>query len=84
MKAGHFSAKIPGQLSAEINNLISDTKWFEDLKERSSIRAIDIQRLEPREGNLKAQNRVLSYSAKFIGHNNRDLIIGDDFRMLPK
>jgi hypothetical protein len=22
MKAGHFSAKIPGQLSAEINNLI--------------------------------------------------------------
>jgi len=25
MKAGHFSAKIPGQLSAEINSAAADT-----------------------------------------------------------
>jgi hypothetical protein len=79
----HSVWMLTDETNGRFQNLISDRKWFKDLRERSSIRAIDIQRLEPREGNLRGQNRVLSYSAKFIGHNNRDLIIGDDFRMLP-
>lgn len=79
----HSIWMLTDETRKQFQELIADKMWFSSMKERLSIRHIDIQRLEPANQNAKNQNRVLSYSAKFIGHNSNTLMISDDFRLLP-
>ncbi|AZO35467.1 MAG: hypothetical protein EOS76_18340 [Mesorhizobium sp.] len=63
--------------------LIADTERFSAFKERFSIREMDIQALDHDHRNSTGEGRATSYMAKFIGHNNSELLVGDDFRVLP-
>ncbi|RWM10424.1 hypothetical protein [Mesorhizobium sp.] len=63
--------------------LIADKERFQAFKERFSIREMDIQALDHDHRNLTGEGRATSYMAKFIGHNNSELLVGDDFRVLP-
>lgn len=63
--------------------LIADKQRFLAFKERFSIREMDIQALDHDHRNSTGEGRATSYMAKFIGHNNPELLVGDDFRVLP-
>ncbi|RVD54508.1 MAG: hypothetical protein EOS30_11025 [Mesorhizobium sp.] len=63
--------------------LIADKERFSAFKERFSIREMDIQALDLDHRNSRGEGRATSYMAKFIGHNNSELLISDDFRVLP-
>jgi hypothetical protein len=59
---------------------------FEGLKsavffDRVEIDAIDVQRVDVDDRNAIA--KVISYSSKMVGFNNRDLRVAEDFRVYP-
>ena len=63
--------------------LLADKQRLLSIKERFAIRELDIQQLDQEDQNSTDESRVSSYMAKFIGHNNHQLAISDDFRVLP-
>lgn len=63
--------------------LLADKERLLSIRERFSIRELDIQQLDHDHRNSTGDSRVSSYMAKFIGHNNQQLTISDDFRVLP-
>jgi len=63
--------------------MIADKQRFSAIKERFSIREVDIQALDHGHRNSTGEGRAISYMAKFIGHNNSELLVGDDLRVLP-
>lgn len=67
----------------DFERLIADESRLQPIKERLSIRELDIQPLDLDDRTSKGESRVISYAAKFIGHNNHDLAIWDDVRILP-
>lgn len=74
---------LTNETRESFERLIADEKRFHPIKERLSIREMDIQRLDIDDRNSKGESRVTSYMAKFIGHNNHDLARWDDVRILP-
>lgn len=71
------------QVREGFQKLIADKERLLAIKERFSIREMDIQALDHDHRNSTGEGRATSYMAKFIGHNNRQLMVGDDFRVLP-
>ncbi|TGV23236.1 hypothetical protein [Mesorhizobium sp. M4B.F.Ca.ET.143.01.1.1] len=71
------------QVRDGFQKLIADRERFSTFKERFSIREMDIQALDHDHRNSTGEGRATSYMAKFIGHNNSELLVGDDFRVLP-
>lgn len=63
--------------------LLADKEGLLSIKERFSIRELDIQQLDHDHRNLTDDSRALSYMAKFMVHNNQELKVADDFRVLP-
>lgn len=56
---------------------------FVAIKERFSIRAIDIQPMIDDRRNQTGESCISSYTAKFIGHNNDGLGVPSDFAICP-
>lgn len=71
------------QVREGFQKLIVHKDRFLALKERFSIREMDIQALDHDPRNSTGDGCATSYMAKFIGHNNSELLVGDDFRVLP-
>ncbi|OHV70759.1 hypothetical protein LCM4577_00845 [Mesorhizobium sp. LCM 4577] len=71
------------EIRDRFEKLVADYSRFQGIKNRFSIREIDIQPLNHDHRNSTGEGRATSYMAKFMGHNNRQLLVGDDFRMLP-
>ncbi|TPI30531.1 hypothetical protein FJW07_29115 [Mesorhizobium sp. B3-1-9] len=71
------------QVREGFRKLIADEQRFSAIKERFSIREMDIQALDHDHRNSTGEGRATSYMAKFIGHNNSELLVADDFRVLP-
>lgn len=71
------------QVREGFQKLIADRERFLAFKERFSIREMDVQALDYDHRNSTGEDRATSYMAKFIGHNNSELLAGDDFRVLP-
>lgn len=71
------------QVRERFQKLIADRERFSAFKERFQIREMDIQALDHDHRNSTGQRCATSYMAKFIGHNNSELLVGDDFRVLP-
>ncbi len=67
----------------EFQKFLADENRLTTVKERFGIRQIDIQPLDHENRNLTGESRISSYTAKFIGHNNDNLTIPDDFRVFP-
>ncbi|TPK41257.1 hypothetical protein FJ492_19840 [Mesorhizobium sp. B2-5-4] len=63
--------------------LLADKEWLRSIKERFSIRELDIQQLDHDHRNSTGESRASSYMAKFRVHNNHELKVADDFRVLP-
>lgn len=74
---------LTDEIRERFQELITDEKRIASLKERLSIRDLDIQALDDDRRNSSGESRVSSYTAKFIGHNNHDLKRWEDFRILP-
>ncbi|RWB69074.1 hypothetical protein [Mesorhizobium sp.] len=71
------------QVREGFQKLITDRERFSAFKERFCLREMDIQALDHDHRNSTGEGRATSYMAKFIGHNNSELLVGDDFRVLP-
>ncbi|TIX18983.1 MAG: hypothetical protein E5W97_29410 [Mesorhizobium sp.] len=71
------------QVREGFQKLISDKERFLAFKERFCLREMDIQALDHDHRNSTGEGRATSYMAKFIGHNNSELLVSDDFRVLP-
>lgn len=71
------------QVREGFQKLIADKERLLAIKERFSIREMDIQALDHDHQNSTGEGRATSYMAKFIGHNNSELSVSDDFRVLP-
>ncbi|MBZ9815773.1 hypothetical protein [Mesorhizobium sp. CA7] len=71
------------EVRERFQKLLADKQWFQAFKERFSIREMDIQALDHDHRNSTGEGRATSYIAKFIGHNNSELLVSDDFRVLP-
>lgn len=71
------------QVREGFQKLVADKPRFLAFKERFSIREMDIQALDHDHRNSTGEGRATSYMAKFIGHNNSELLVRDDFRVLP-
>lgn len=71
------------QVREGFQKLIADKERFPAFKERFCLREMDIQALDHDHRNSTGEGRATSYMAKFIGHNNSELSVGDDFRVLP-
>ncbi|ESX91353.1 hypothetical protein [Mesorhizobium sp. LSHC412B00] len=63
--------------------LFADKERLLSIKERFSIRELDIQQLDHDHRNSTGDSRASSYMAKFMVHNNHELKVADDFRVLP-
>ncbi|MEI8698127.1 hypothetical protein [Mesorhizobium sp. ISC15] len=63
--------------------ILADEKRLLSIKERFSIRELDIQQLDHDHRNSTGEGRASSYMAKFMVHNNHELKVADDFRVLP-
>ncbi|WP_027040241.1 hypothetical protein [Mesorhizobium ciceri] len=63
--------------------LLADKERLLSIKERFSIRELDIQQLDHDHRNSTGESRASSYMAKFMVHNNHELKVADDFRVLP-
>ncbi|MGX9117872.1 hypothetical protein ACWTU6_14490 [Mesorhizobium sp. BHbsci] len=63
--------------------LLADEERLTSIKERFSIRELDIQQLDHDHRNSTGESRASSYMAKFMVHNNHELKVADDFRVLP-
>lgn len=63
--------------------LLADKERLLHIKERFSIRELDIQQLDHDHRNSTGDSRASSYMAKFMVHNNHELKVADDFRVLP-
>lgn len=63
--------------------LLADKSRLLSIKERFSIRELDIQQLDHDHRNSTGDSRASSYMAKFMVHNNHELKVADDFRVLP-
>lgn len=63
--------------------LLADKARLLSIKERFSIRELDIQQLDHDHRNSTGESRASSYMAKFMVHNNHELKVADDFRVLP-
>ncbi|MER9642402.1 hypothetical protein [Mesorhizobium sp. M0239] len=63
--------------------LLDDKERLLAIKERFSIRELDIQQLDHDHRNSTGDSRASSYMAKFMVHNNHELKVADDFRVLP-
>jgi hypothetical protein len=71
------------QIREAFQKLVADKERFSALKERFCLREMDIQALDHDHRNSTGEGRATSYMTKFIGHNNSELLVGDDFRVLP-
>lgn len=71
------------QVREGFQKLLAAKERFLAFKERFSIREMDIQALDHHHRNSTGEGRATSYIAKFIGHNNSELLVSDDFRVLP-
>lgn len=61
--------------------LWNDQDWIDRIRDRHGIRAIDIERIDDDRTTSDGYSVVSSYTSKFIGHNQRELAVGDDFRV---
>ncbi len=64
-------------------NLLADKERLISIKARFSIRELDVQQLDHDHRNSTGDSRASSYMAKFMVHNNHELKVADDFRVLP-
>ncbi|WP_376702533.1 hypothetical protein RQ479_21315 [Mesorhizobium sp. ISC25] len=65
------------------HTLLADKERLTSIKERFSIRELDVQQLDYDHRNSTGESRASSYMAKFMVHNNHELKVADDFRVLP-
>lgn len=63
--------------------LWDDVDWIDRIRDRHGIRAIDIQRIDDDRMTSDGYSVVSSYTSKFIGHNQGQLVSGDDIRVFP-
>lgn len=67
------------QTGPRLKSIFADQEWLKALQTTHSIRNIDVQTI--REATTA---HLTGYTAKLIGHNNRDLAMGEDFRIWPR
>lgn len=61
----------------------SNENWVSEATKRLGIRDLDVRRWDNDTRDRYGNSRVTSYASKFIGHNQRNLDIPDDFRIYP-
>ncbi|MEI9429221.1 hypothetical protein [Mesorhizobium sp. Cs1299R1N3] len=71
------------QTTDGFRTLLADKERLASIKERFSIRELDVQQLDHDHRNSTGDSRASSYMAKFMVHNNHELKVADDFRVLP-
>lgn len=70
---------MTNETAGKFRELSSGQDGMQSVKEMHGIRNVDVQSLIAQG---QRSNRLVGYTTKLIGHNNRDLSLGDDFRIL--